>query len=824
MHAAAEFGERSIWVRAKDLFDSALEHEPRKRQAYLEQACGADYELRELLQMLLSRYEQASSLVPSFSGAEQLAAAEPSPVLLPGTRLLDRFEITRLAGTGGMGQVYEARDLSLDLPVAIKILRQHLLVAPQVRQRFRAEVRRSREITHRNVCRVHELFEGGATDPDLLFLTMEFLHGETLAERLRRDPAWVSANAPAILSQICDALEAVHAEKVVHLDLKPSNVFLTCPSGSDTLRTVVTDFGLAALLDLEGSRLRAFALGGTPGYMAPEQLFSGDVGPAADLYALAIIASEIVSDKPEHWNGAVQKSLQVDPEKRHASVREFWEDLSGVSARKVRLSRRRLALAGFAGISVSAAGLYWKSILDAPALKLAVLPFETDTGPADDHIAIGLTESTIQLLRSDPKIFSPGLTSVLRFRGRSLPSSELCRQLGVDALLSVSLQQRDSHWILSARSVFADGSAGPLTVILEFPPGRLPQAPLEIANRARQAFLPLAKFDAVAVQSTTASPAANDAYLRGRYLWNRRSPGDVDLAVQHFQKALESDPNFALAHCGVADGLSSLADSGAADPRQVSARAKTASADALRLAPRLPHAHASAGLVATLFSYDLATGLSELHTACRLDPGNASAHQWLSALYLKLGDWRRCHEEIDLAFGADSLNLAAEFAAAAMRYFTRHYRLAIDRFNAIARTNPTFWVIHEMLGESYARLGQKELALQHSALALKQSKHRPHSAVYAAATAAIAGDKARAEEFATEAERQFRSARYFQPVHLARVYAELRDPSRAFGFLEDALEMRDTGFPVITVHHSFDSLRDDPRYMTLLKKAAIRRP
>lgn len=821
MNTDGEFEEADLWLRAKALFEAGLSMAPSRRQEFLDDACRKDLPLRSLLELLLVRHDQASSLFPDT--ARFLPDPSPPAVqLAPGDTLAGRFRILHLAGEGGMGQVYKALDLSLDSPVAIKVIRPHLLAATSIRQRFRVEVRRSREVTHRHVCRVHELFEG---EPDQLFLTMEYLEGVTLAQRLVDDPPWIRAHAFAILGQMCQAIADIHAAKIVHLDLKPANIFLTRPFESGTLRVVITDFGLSALLEQdESSRLRAVALGGTPGYMAPEQIFCGQVGPAADLYALAMIASELGEGQPRCWQDAVRRCLEVDPGKRFASVGEFWDHLSGAKQRRVRLARRKILVGTFSGAVALAGGAYLKNRLDGPKLKIAVLAFDSEGGPAVDHIALGLTDSTIQLLSSDRQIFVPRLASVLKFRGLAVPPADLCKQLGVDALLSITMRKRENAWIFSLRSVLSTAAQGPLSGLFEFREANLGQVPAEIAKRIQQAFLPEARLNPNAVRDRSPSPEATDAYYRGRYLWARRDPGDVEKAIQHFEAALSIDPAYAMAHCGVADALAALADAGVYDPRQCGARAREAAGIALRLAPEISHVHASAGLVAAIFDYDLATGLRELQTALQLNPGNASAHQWLSAVKLKLGDTDGCLAAIDEALAADPLNVRMELTAAGMRYLTRRYVEALDRFTAIARTNPSLWVAHDICAECLARLGRHDEARREADRALQYSTNRSHATMYAAVTAALCGDLVRARFLIAQAEQLIVRGRYFQPFHLARAYAELGDEARAFAYLDESLAVRDAFFPILKVHHSIDSLRKNPRYDRLLKRAAIQYP
>nr|MDP9120437.1 serine/threonine protein kinase [Acidobacteriota bacterium] len=218
--------------------------------------------------------------------------------LAPGTILAGRYRIVAFRGRGAVGEVYEAQDGELDEPVAVKVLRPEIAGDEQALRRFKREVQLARRVTHPNVCRVFDLVHHpGEPDGARLLLTMELLRGETLADRLERQGSMSPAEALPIVVQVVRALEAAHANGVVHRDLKSGNVFLVDgPGGS---RAVVTDFGLAgstSALDPKAAKLTATGeMLGSPAYMAPEQVRGEEATPATDIYALGIVIFEMVT-------------------------------------------------------------------------------------------------------------------------------------------------------------------------------------------------------------------------------------------------------------------------------------------------------------------------------------------------------------------------------------------------------------------------------------------------------------------------------------------------------------------------------------------------
>ena len=203
----------------------------------------------------------------------------------PGTMLAERYRIVAALGKGGMGEVYRADDLKLGHSVALKFLPRAFAEDPHLLERFHAEVRNSRQVSHPNVCRVYDIgeFQG------LTFLTMEYIDGEDLASLLRRIGRLPPDKAVETSHQICAGLAAAHDTGLLHRDLKPANIML---DGRGRAR--ITDFGLAVAADDIGGR-QQFA--GTPAYMAPEQRSGAPAGVKTDIYSLGLVLFEMFTGK-----------------------------------------------------------------------------------------------------------------------------------------------------------------------------------------------------------------------------------------------------------------------------------------------------------------------------------------------------------------------------------------------------------------------------------------------------------------------------------------------------------------------------------------------
>jgi serine/threonine protein kinase len=300
-----------------------------------------------------SASEGSSRVGPAFS-ADDLVA--------------QRFLVVRLLGSGGLGEVYEVTDQALGTSVALKVLSSAVATDPVMLERFRREIQNARRITHPNVCRVFDLGIHPASQQHRFFVTMELLGGESLASYLQARPPLTPVEALPILTQLAAGLQAAHDSGVIHRDLKPANVMVLPEPAAR--RVVITDFGLAISVDqLDLGLTETWELLGTPEYMAPEQTKRGQVTPATDVYALGLIAFEMLTkqrpfdpeatplatvvkrryeppkqlrqvrpDADAAWDAAVARCLEADPPRRFQRPADF---IAALGARAPRKSGRR---------------------------------------------------------------------------------------------------------------------------------------------------------------------------------------------------------------------------------------------------------------------------------------------------------------------------------------------------------------------------------------------------------------------------------------------------------------------------------------------------
>jgi serine/threonine protein kinase len=291
--------DKERWIVVNRIFHAALGVDLSQRQALVLAQSNGDPEVESEVELLLRADHEAGSYLDVPLAPGSLIALE-APLVRSGEILGNRFRVVREIAAGGMGQVFEAIDTELAVRIALKVIRPEMASNPEAIARFRQEVRLARSITHPSICRTFDLERATLASGEVMFLTMEFLTGETMASRLQREGPLPLDEALVIARQIGGALEAAHALGIIHRDMKPANIMLVPIETSAGNRAVITDFGLARLDPLSQSNghsisSRAGTLIGTLGYMAPEQLEGKPVSPATDIYAFALILFEMVT-------------------------------------------------------------------------------------------------------------------------------------------------------------------------------------------------------------------------------------------------------------------------------------------------------------------------------------------------------------------------------------------------------------------------------------------------------------------------------------------------------------------------------------------------
>jgi serine/threonine protein kinase/tetratricopeptide (TPR) repeat protein len=527
--------------RLMSLVDAALAQPPGEREAWLRRECGADSQLFDQAHDYIESEERMGGfLLEPFCTLELF-----DPALEPGELLEGRFRIVREVGEGGMAIVYQAIDKKLGKGIAIKCAKAGF------RTRLTPEVRHATEIADDHVCKIFDFHSAGTDRGEIDFITMEFLDGPTLAEKLRSGPL-PENEARAIALQLCQGLAAAHRKQVIHGDLKSNNVILTKANGS--LRAVITDFGLARGIQPQPESAPpgewGSAVGGAADYMAPELRNGEKPSVASDIYALGCICYEMLAGtrvrvKPlrvhPKWSGVLARCLDPDQSRRYGSV----EDVKKALLPK-KIPRWALMAAGVVLAATTGSVTYLRTVTPAETVRLAVLPFETDA--TDRPLADGLLDQMAERLRHVKNSRIRRLTVIpldAAVQNKLDRPEEAVKLLGATHVLHGTLRREGGRALIHA--YLTDRRS--LIPLKEWQAAYLPNDLRDLPVALAGLVTGTLRLPPLAV-SATVNAAAYADFIKGSGLLARDA---VDPAIPLLENAVKADPASPLTHARLAE-------------------------------------------------------------------------------------------------------------------------------------------------------------------------------------------------------------------------------------------------------------------------------
>jgi TolB-like protein/Tfp pilus assembly protein PilF len=731
-----------------------------------------------------------------------------------------------------MGEVYRARDETLERDVALKVLSPDVLNDPDRVARFRREAKLLAALNHPSIATVYRFEESEG----LHCLVMELVLGQTLAERLRGGPL-SPAEALPIGTEIAEALEAAHRQGITHRDIKPANVKVT-PEG----RVKVLDFGLAKLVAAasasDGSEAltltkatRAGDLLGTPAYMSPEQLQGLAVDQRTDIWAFGCLMYELLTGRrpfpgaslveviasvlahepawealpaatPTAVRDLLQRCLAKDRSHRLPDIAQARAELRG-TARPPEPGRARERAAGIR--------------------SLAVLPFGNAAGdPQLEYLCDGLTESIIFSLSQLETLQVMARSAVFRHKGKSEDARDVGRELGVGAVLTGRVRQRGETLVISAELMEVASGMQMWGTQYRRPSGDIFAIEDDIAKEISEKLrlkLTLEKQSLLARRRTD-SVEAYHLYLKGRFHWGKRTEDGLRKGLESFRQAIATDPAYALAHAGLGEGYVPLAIYGYLAPRDAMPKAKAAAQRALEIEPELAEALTVLGAVKAWHDWDQHGAEQLLRQAIAQDPTYPRARQTLSESLMMQGRLAEAAAEVERALELDPLSLHLNAAVVMQYHFAGRDEDAIEQGRRALELDAGFFPTHLFLGLAYqqqGRLGEAVAELQ-QARALSNDNALVTAALGAAAAAAGRRDEALAILHELE---QRPEGRYVTRSAVAAVHIALGDHDHALASLERACEEHCVWLPhALTVDPRFTPLRDEPRYQDLARRVS----
>jgi serine/threonine protein kinase len=583
----------------------------------------------------------------------------PQKILAKGSLLAGRFEVQEKIGTGGMGTVYKVIDRKINEEMAIKILNPEFAPEEEVIERFKNELKLARRISHKNVCRLYDLHEEAGT----LFITMEYVPGENLDILIRREGRLSAEEASGLAGQIVEGLARAHELGVIHRDLKPRNIMVD-PQGN----VRILDFGIAR--HLGGPELTvAGAAVGTPYYMSPEQALGESVDHRTDIYSLGAILFEMVIGRPpfegesglavalKHKSELPRRPRELNPEvpenldrliiKCLAKKREDrYQSAEELLAELVRFTEGEVA------VTTEVPGKKPGTISPGERERIssiAVLPFK-DMSPQHDQdfLCEGLAEELINALAQVKGLKVAARTSAFSFKGKDVDIREIGRQLNVASILEGSVQKSGSRLRVTTQLVcVADGYH-----LWSERFDRTMKDVFAVQDEISLAVVEKLKVELLAGEKErvtkrhTQDEKAYEHYLKGRYHWNRRSPKDMVMAVDYFQRAIDQDPRYALPYVGMADVFNMLAEFGFIQPHDAYLKSRSLLQKAQEIDDSLSELYASLALITYAYEWDLPAAERLARRGIELNPQNMWAHSWCAEI---IGVRRRLEDALEEA-------------------------------------------------------------------------------------------------------------------------------------------------------------------------------
>ena len=782
------------------------------------------------------------------------------------------YVIEQKLGEGGMGVVYRARDEKLQRDVALKFLGALGAASFASHERALQEARAISALNHPNICTVYEVDEVEGKP----FIAMEYVEGRPLSLEIP-STGLALEQVERYGMQLADALQHAHSRGIIHRDLKAANVILT-PSGrlkvlDFGISRRIEPGGSDETTRFDQSWESQHTFTGTLPYIAPEVLKGQEADVRSDIWSLGVLLYEMAAGRrpfsggtayeltagilrertpdidpplPPVLHAVIERCLDKDPGQRYQSAGEVRAALEAASTASKTQEIYRTAshtrfqppepgglfstrnLLVLLGAAIVVGGLwFWargrqkdsRRPLPGAIQSVAVLPLANLSGdPSQDYFADGMTDAIITELSQIRKLRVISRTSVMQYKHTQKSMDEIAQDLNVDAIVEGSVV-RDAERIRISAKLFQTNIEGALwgsNFERDFKDVLALQSDVATAiARGIQVELSGTEQSQLA-RSRSVVPEAYEAYLKGNYEFEKRTPEGFRDAAVYMEKAIEKDPTFAAAYALLGDTYLSMGNYQMAPMETVIAKAKQAVEKALQLDNRLAQAHTS---LAAIRMYHLEGGdiEGEFQQAIALDPGYAQGIHWYALYLASVGRKEESIREIKLAREIDPKSLIINANVGFVYYLGREFDRAEEAEKTTLQMDPSFISAHGYLGQIYVEKKRYEDAIHEFQTAASLAPGDVAGQADLAHGYAIAGRKNDADEILREMQGE-QGKQFVSGYDFATVYAGFRDAKKTLEWLEKAYVERNGRLANLGVHPQFAFLRNEPRFENLVEK------
>jgi TolB-like protein/Tfp pilus assembly protein PilF len=793
-------------------------------------------------------------------------------------QVIDHYKIVGELGRGGMGVVYEAEDARLGRRVALKFVPEQSTADPDSLGRFLREARAASALNHPNICTIHDIGEHDGR-PYIVMERMEGETLDRLVSRGAL-PADRAIELGIQIADALDAAHEagfVHRDvKPANIFVTTRGQAKILDFGLAKLVTGPDPQTVGSAVDT-ASRHVVTTPGSTVGtiaYMSPEQALGKELDARSDLFSFGVVLYEMVAGErafggtttaavfdailhrvptsplrlhpelPDGLEAVINRALEKDFELRYQTAADLRADLTrlrrdtsseiqpaasdaGRAPTTRRWGRGVWLAAGLVGLLVmGAAAILWfrgwstATPEETRLASIAVLPFVNETGDPDaEYLSDGVTETLIAQLSRLEDLKVMARSTVFRYKGADTDPQDAGREMGVAAVLTGRVDRRGDTLVIGTELI--DVSEGTQLwgdritrgiddlLVVEADISRA------IADRLRVELT--GEEQSTLASRPTENAEAYQLYLRGRFHWNKRTEEHLRKSLEYYDRAIELDPRFALAHAGRAATYTVLGDLGFATSVEAYPAARAAALKALELEPDLAEAHTTLAMVTFEFDWDWDEADREFRQAVTLNPRYATTHQWYAEFLMAMGRFDEALAEIEIALELDPLSLIVNHVHANILHFAGRNDEALEVFRESLEMHPDFLNGQIMLTESMIVDGyDEELVPEFERMALLFGVDP--ALVPGARTGWEAGGRAGLFRWWLDALEKTSHESFVHPVYFIVVHAQLGDADRAIELLERSYADRDVTLAYIGYAPMLGPIRSDPRLQELVER------